>query len=91
MSKYSQSYTSGGKQTTSGANTAIDFYVQGKNSKVTFLSFQTFATACHIKLNGEDTQHWIDANSELIIQDMDIDKIVIVESGIEYYYTAFGE
>jgi len=90
VAKYTQSYAPGAKLT-STANQVIDFALQGKNSRVQFLSFQTYATPCRIKINSEDTMHLVDANSELVLQDIDIDKIVVVDAGVEFYYTALGE
>lgn len=93
MAKYRRTYSSGGKQT-STANQVIDFYLTtypNTNSNVQFLHFQTFATACRIKLNDESTIHWIDSNSEFVISDIQIDKFTILDSGVEYYYTAMSE
>lgn len=90
MEKYRRTFTSGGKQI-SIANQLIDFRLDtypNTNCNVQFLHFQTFATPCQIKLNNEDTIHWIDSNSELIIEDIDIDKFTILDAGVEYYYTA---
>jgi hypothetical protein len=89
MAKYRRTFSSGGK-VTSAANQVIDFYNDSypkNNCNVQFLSFQTFATPCRIKLNEEATIHWIDANSEFVISDIEIDKITILDVA-EYYYTA---
>ena len=93
MAKYRRTYTSGGKQT-SVANKVIDFYADSypnNNTNVQYLSFQTFASPCNIKLNNESTIHWIDSNSEFVISDIDIDKFTIIDAGVEYYYTAMSE
>jgi hypothetical protein len=90
MAKYRRSFSSGGK-VTSTANQVIDFIndtYPKNNCNVQFLSFQTFDQECHIVLNDETTQHWIAANSEFVIEDINIDKFKIVESGVTYYYTA---
>jgi hypothetical protein len=92
MTKYRLTYSSGSKVTSVG-NDVIDFKATSypkNNTNVQFLSFQTFATACRIKLNDETTVHWIDANSEFVIEDIEIDKFTILDSGVEYYYTALG-
>lgn len=91
MAKYKQTYSSGAK-VTSTANQVIDFFKQSypqNNCNVQFLHFQTFGTACRIKLNDENTVHWIDANSEFIVEDINIDKFTILDVA-EYYYTAMS-
>lgn len=90
MAKYRSTYSSGGKQI-STANQVVDFYSNDypyNNTNVQFLHFQTFATACRIKLNDETTIHWIDSNSEFIVSDLHIDKFTILDAGVEFYYTA---
>ncbi|MEH7116060.1 hypothetical protein V7128_01375 [Neobacillus vireti] len=90
MAKYRRTFSSGGKQTSS-ANQVIDFYQDSYpygNCNVQFLQFTTYATPISIKLNDETTVHWIDANSEFVISDIDIDKITILNASAEYYYTA---
>jgi hypothetical protein len=90
MAKYRRTFSSGGKQTSS-ANQVIDFRLDTfpfSNCNVQFLSFQTFATPINIKLNDEATVHWVDANSEFVISDIEIDKFTIVTDGAEYLYTA---
>ena len=93
MAKFKKSFTSGGKQT-STANQVVNFYIT-KNGydydhEVEFLSFETFGQACRIKLNDEDTIHWIDADSKIVFTDINIEKFTIVDAGVEYYYTAFS-
>lgn len=91
MAKYVRSYTSGGKQI-STANQVVDFVADtypNTNCNVQFLNFQTFSQPCHIKLNDETTVHFIDTNSEFILEDIHVDKFTIVDAGVEYYYTAF--
>lgn len=91
MAKFRRTYSSGGKQT-STANQVIDFFKQSfpqNNCNVQFLHFQTFGTTCRIKLNDENTVHWIDANSEFMIEDINIDKFTILDVA-EYYYTAMS-
>lgn len=93
MAKYRRTYSAGSKQT-STVNQVIDFYALDyphNNTNVQFLHFQTFATPCRIQLNGESTIHWIDANSEFVISDIDVDKIKILDGNVEFYYTALGE
>jgi hypothetical protein len=90
MAKYRRTFSSGGK-VTSVANQVIDFYQDSypkNNCNIQFLSFQTFATPCRIKLNDESTIHWIDANGEFVISDIEIDKFTILDAGVEYYFTA---
>jgi hypothetical protein len=90
MAKYRRTFSSGGKQTSS-ANLVIDFRLDTfpyNNCNVQFLHFVTFATPISIKLNDETTVHWIDANSEFVISDIDVDKIAILTPNAEYYYTA---
>jgi hypothetical protein len=89
MTKYRRTFSSGGKQT-STVNQVVDFFQDSfprNNCNVQFLHFQTFATACRIKLNDETTVHWIDANSEFVISDINIDKFTILDVA-EFYYTA---
>jgi len=90
MAKYSRTFSSGGKQV-STANQVVDFLEDGRNYGVDFLKFETFGTQCTIKLNNEDTIHWLDANSELIFEDIFIDKFTIVDSGVEYLFTAMSK
>ncbi|MEH7116056.1 hypothetical protein V7128_01355 [Neobacillus vireti] len=93
MTKYRKTFSSGGKQT-STTNQVIDFKLDTfpyANCNVQFLHFQTFATACRLKLNDETTIHWIDSNSEFVIEDINIDKITILDAGVEFYYTAMTQ
>jgi hypothetical protein len=90
LAKYRRTFSSGGKLTSS-ANQVIDFKQDSfpyNNCNVQFLQFTTYATPITIKLNDENTVHWIDANSEFVISDIDIDKITILTGSAEYYYTA---
>jgi len=92
MAKYRRTYSSGAK-VTSTLNQVVDFYNDSypkNNTNVQFLHFQTFATPCRIKLNDENTIHWIDANSEFVIEDINIDKFTILDVA-EYYYTAMSQ
>jgi hypothetical protein len=41
-----------------------------------------------IKLNDESAIHWIDADDDFFIDDINIDKFTILDSGVEYYFTA---
>ena len=96
MAKFKRSFTSGGKAV-STANQVINFTgkrgqgISNVDYEVEFLSFETFGTACNIKLNDEDTIHWIDADSKIVFSDIVIDSITIIDAGVEYYYTAFAE
>lgn len=94
MAKFTRTFTSGDKQV-STANQEIKFLVNRRSQEydytVTYLAFETFGTAIKIKLNGEDTVHWIDADSKIVFSDIDIEKVTIVTAGAEYYYTAFAE
>jgi hypothetical protein len=90
MAKYRRTFSSGGK-VISTANQVIDFIndtYPKNNCNVQSLHFQTYATPCRIKLNDENTIHWIDANDYFIIEDINIDKFTIIDSGVEYYFTA---
>lgn len=90
MTKYRRTFTSGEKKV-STVNEKVDFKLGEypyTNCNVQYLKFQTFATACSIKLNDENTVHWIDTNSEFIISDIDIDKFTILDANVEYYFTA---
>jgi hypothetical protein len=92
MAKFKSTFSSGTKKT-STSNEVIDFYKQTypkNNTNVQYLHFQTFATPCRLKLNDEETIHWVDSNSEFIISDIDIDKFEILDVA-EYYYTAMAE
>jgi hypothetical protein len=93
MAKYKQTYSSGGKQT-STANQVIDFYKQSypkNNTNAQFLHIQTFGQDLRIKLNDEETVHVIFSNSEFMISDINIDKFTILDAGCEFYYTAMAE
>jgi hypothetical protein len=90
MAKYKSTFSSGGKQI-STANQMVDFKLNTypySNCNVQSLHFQTYATPCRIKLNDESTIHWIDANDYFIIEDIHIEKFTIIDSGVEYYFTA---
>jgi hypothetical protein len=90
MAKFRRTFSSGTKKT-SVANEVIDFTMDTfpyNNCNAQFLHLQTFALPIRIKLNDEATIHWVDANSEFMISDMDIDKFTILDAGVEYYYTA---
>jgi hypothetical protein len=41
-------------------------------------------------LNDESAIHWIDADEDFLIDDINIDKFIILDSGVEYYYTAMS-
>ncbi|MFS0905822.1 hypothetical protein AB3N02_22625 [Priestia aryabhattai] len=94
MANYKRSFTPGDKKV-STANQVIDFIVvkDGKdiNYDASYLVFETFSTACHIKINDEDTIHWIDADSRIVFSDIIVEKFTIIDAGVEYYYTAFSE
>lgn len=90
MAKYKRTFTSGQKKL-SKAGEEIDFKLDvypRNDCNVEFFHFQTFAQECHIKINDEQTLHWIDSNSELILSDIKIDRFTIIEGNVEYYYTA---
>lgn len=92
--KYQRTFTSGGK-ITSTADQVIKFTelnpINGKELvfTVAYLSIETFDKPLRIKLNKENTIHWIDANKEVVFTDFAIDKFTILDVGVEYYYTAF--
>lgn len=88
--RYRRTFTSGGKQI-STANQVIDFVLDTfpfNNCNAQYLRFETFEQPCRIKLNNEQTIHWIDVNSNFIIDEIEIDKITILDAGVSYYYTA---
>jgi hypothetical protein len=90
MAKYRRTFSSGAKLT-SAANQVIDFALDSfpfSNCNAQFLHLQTYAAPIRIKLNDESTIHWVDANSEFIISDIEIDKFTILDAGVEFYYTA---
>lgn len=101
MAKYVRSFSSGGKKI-STSNEVITFvkkeyendgyeYNDSLEYKmVEYLSFETFATPCRIRLNDEETVHWIDADSKAVITDMGIYQITILDENVEYHYTAFA-
>jgi hypothetical protein len=92
MAKYRKTFTSNGK-VVSTANQVIDFTQDSfpyNNCNVQYLHIQTFATALRIKLNDESAIHWIDADEDFLIDDINIDKFIILDSGVEYYYTAMS-
>lgn len=93
MATYKRTHPAGSKKT-STANQVIDFYNYDmsppENCKVQFLHFQAFAQDVNLKINDEPGVHWIQADSYQIFQDIDIDKITIVNAGAEYYYTAMS-
>ncbi|MEH7116062.1 hypothetical protein V7128_01385 [Neobacillus vireti] len=93
MAKYRRTYTSNGK-VTSTANQVIDFRSDTfpySNTNVQYLMIQTFDNVLRIKLNDESSFHWTDANSVFFIEDIDIDKITILDAGVEYLYTAMSK
>lgn len=94
MAKYRRTFSSGGKKV-STANQVVDFAIDMTSSdidcNVQYFKFETFATPCSIKLNGEATVHWLDANSEIVFEDINIDRFEIVEAGVEHYYTAMSQ
>jgi hypothetical protein len=90
MVKYRRTFSSGEKKI-SFANQEIDFKLDTypySNCNAQFLHIQTFENPLRIKLNDEETIHWIDANSEFIISDIQIDKFTTLDDSVEYYYTA---
>lgn len=90
MAKYRRTFSAGAKKV-STANEVIDFKLDTypkTNCNAQFLHFQTFAQAARIKLNDEETIHWIDTNSEFVVSDIEIDKFTILDAGVEYYFTA---
>jgi hypothetical protein len=92
MTKYRRTYTSNGK-VISTANQVIDFRLDTfpySNANAQYLHIQTFASPLRIKLNDESAIHWIDSDSDFLMDDINIDKITILDSGVEYYYTAMS-
>lgn len=90
MVKFRRTFSSGAKKV-SVANEVVDFRLDTypkTNCNVQFLHFQTFAQPIRIKLNDEETVHYIFENSEFVISDINIDKFTILDAGAEYYYTA---
>jgi hypothetical protein len=90
MAKYKGTLSSGDK-VVSTANQVIDFvspiYPFG-NCSVQYLSIITYDKPLHVKLNNEETIHFIDINSEFTMNDISIDKITIVDAGVTFYFTA---
>ena len=90
MTKYKRTFAAG-DILTSTANQVIDFTIDpNTNVNIQYLNFQTFSSPVHITLNDESTIHYIVANGELTITDMYIDKITIVDAGVQFYYTALA-
>ena len=93
MAQYRRTFSPGQKKV-SVANEVIDFWINDitptRNCDVQFLQIQTFAQPIRIKINHEETIHWIDANSEFTISEIDVDKITILDGGVEFYYTAMS-
>jgi len=93
MVKYKRSFSSGAKKT-SVANEVIGFDLvkDGRTylDSVDCLIFETFGSSCRFKINDEDTIHWVDANKQVVFTDIEIEKITILDNGVEYYYTAFS-
>jgi hypothetical protein len=90
MAKYKGTLSSGDK-IVSTANQVFDFFspiYPFGNCSVQYLSIQTYDKPLHIKLNNESTVHFIDINSEFIMNDISIDKMTIVDAGVTFYYTA---
>jgi hypothetical protein len=77
------SKSSNGKQTTSGANQEFDFSATPLNS----LEVTAHATQLHIKLNDESNTHLVQAGYSVNIDQLNITKLTIVESGVEYSYS----
>jgi hypothetical protein len=98
MAKYKRSFSSGAKKI-STANEVVSFkrpddvFVYNNSMEynaVEYLEFETYDTPCKIKLNDEQTVHYIDVNSSIVFSDILITQITIVDAGVEYYYTAFA-
>ena len=90
MANYKRTFAPG-DILTSTANQVIDFTIDSNNNaNIQYLNFQTFSSPCHIKLNNEQTIHYVAANSEFTISDFYIDKITIIDAGIQFYYTALA-
>ncbi|MED3912731.1 hypothetical protein P4597_26965 [Peribacillus simplex] len=91
-STYTRTITPGGKQV-STANQVIDFAIENgtaKKLRVQFLNFRAFAQEVFFRINDEVTVHWVEADSDQTFRDIDIDKITIVNAGVEYYFTAMS-
>lgn len=93
MTMFKKTLTSGGKQVSKG-NDVIIFNPTPDSSTYTYnvqyLHFKTYDKPCSIKLNDENTIHWIDINSEFVISNIYIGKFTIVDPGVTYYYTALS-
>lgn len=98
MAKYKRSFSSGAKKT-SVANEVIsfkrpedvfDYNNSMEYNSVEYLEFETYDAPCKIKLNDEQTVHYVDANSSIVFADILITKITILDAGVGYYYTAFA-
>ncbi len=77
------SVSSSGKQTTSGANQEFDFSATPLNA----LEITAHADDIHIKLNAETNTHLIQSGGSISIDGLNLTKLTIVESGVEYSYS----
>lgn len=77
-------YSSNGIQTTSSANTIVVF-----DSPIYALIFTNEGTTnLTIKFNDEINTHLIKPDCTLSIEDMAVNKVIIVENGVSYSYSA---
>lgn len=98
MTKYKRSFSSGDKEISTGndvitfdsPNDVYDYNNTIEFNSVEYLSFETFNQSCKIKLNDEETVHFIDVNSIVVFADFMIYKLTIIDADVEYYYTAFA-
>ena len=77
------SVSSSGKQTTTGANQEFDFSLTPLNS----LEITAHADDIHIKLNDETNTHLVQSGGSITIDGLNVTKLTIVESGVEYSYS----
>lgn len=85
--KFSRTLSSNGKQT-STANQTITFSETKDgvtyNLYLGYLTFETYALQCSIKINDEDTVHVLAPDTQLTFDNIEIRKITIIDGAVEY-------
>lgn len=81
--KHSSTLSSNGVETTTGANTVIEF-----SKNVNSLTFITENSDLHLKINDNDNYFFVKIGDLIVVEDINITKITIQESGVSYRYYA---
>lgn len=92
--QYIGTLSSGGKVTTTQANQEIIFNSPNAPTSnpnfipVTGILIDAFDDTIHVMFNDEITIHEIDPNTSLSLDEYVVNKFTIVESGVQYRWTA---